>query len=83
LYPVRKYPDTGIFAKQAVQICRNTMRIRQWDDLRIFLEVARHGRLTAAARALGLDHSTVSRRLDGLESGLARAWWIDRPAARA
>ncbi|MET3470850.1 DNA-binding transcriptional LysR family regulator [Novosphingobium sp. 1529] len=58
------------------------MRIRQWDDLRIFLEVARHGRLTGAARALGLDHSTVSRRLDGLESGLG-ARLVDRSPSGA
>lgn len=58
------------------------MRIRHWDDLRIFLEVARHGRLTAAARALGLDHSTVSRRLDQLESGLG-ARLVDRSPSGA
>lgn len=58
------------------------MRIRHWDDLRIFLEVARHGRLTGAARALGLDHSTVSRRIDGLEQGLG-ARLVDRSPSGA
>jgi DNA-binding transcriptional LysR family regulator len=38
-----------------------------WDDLRIFLDVARVGSLTQAARALKVDHSTVSRRLTRLE----------------
>lgn len=38
-----------------------------WDDLRILLAVARHGTLSAAARDLGVNHSTVSRRLSGLE----------------
>jgi DNA-binding transcriptional LysR family regulator len=38
-----------------------------WDDLRIFLDVARTGSLTRAARALKVDHSTVSRRLARLE----------------
>lgn len=42
-----------------------------WDDIRIFLAVARTGRLQAAARQLGLDHSTVSRRIDALEADLA------------
>jgi DNA-binding transcriptional LysR family regulator len=38
-----------------------------WDDLRIFIDVARVGSLTQAARALKLDHSTISRRLTRLE----------------
>jgi DNA-binding transcriptional LysR family regulator len=41
-----------------------------WDDLRFFLQVARTGRLTAAARALGVDHATVSRRIASLEAAL-------------
>lgn len=39
-----------------------------WDDLRYFLEVARQGSLTAAARRLGVNHSTVSRRISTLET---------------
>lgn len=38
-----------------------------WDDLRIALAVARHGSLSAAARALGTTQPTVSRRLDAFE----------------
>lgn len=38
-----------------------------WDDLRVFLDVARVGSLTKAARILKVDHSTVSRRLMRLE----------------
>jgi molybdate transport repressor ModE-like protein len=38
-----------------------------WDDLKPFLAVARHGSTTAAARALGVDQSTVQRRLGELE----------------
>ena len=38
-----------------------------WDNLRYFLEVARAGRLTTAARRLAVDHTTVSRRLQALE----------------
>jgi Bacterial regulatory helix-turn-helix protein, lysR family len=33
-----------------------------WDNLRYFLAVARAGKLTAAARRLGQDHTTVGRR---------------------
>lgn len=42
-----------------------------WDDLRIFLAIARAGTVSEAARQLELDHSTVSRRLAGLETRLA------------
>lgn len=38
-----------------------------WDDLKIALAVARHGSLSAAARALGTTQPTVSRRLGGCE----------------
>ncbi|MFL6845569.1 MAG: LysR family transcriptional regulator [Allosphingosinicella sp.] len=48
-----------------------------WNDLRAFLAVARSGRLTAAAARLGLDHSTLSRRIAALERSL-RARLFDR-----
>ncbi|MGO9134940.1 MAG: LysR family transcriptional regulator [Methylovirgula sp.] len=41
-----------------------------WDHLRIFLEIARKGQLLAAAHSLGLNHTTVARRLDALEESL-------------
>lgn len=41
-----------------------------WDDLRYFLAVMRGGSLSAAARALQVQHSTVARRIDALESAL-------------
>jgi DNA-binding transcriptional LysR family regulator len=48
-----------------------------WDDLKSFLGIARSGRLTAAATRLGLDHSTLSRRLGALEHAL-KAKLFDR-----
>lgn len=41
-----------------------------WDDLRIFTAVARHGSTVAASRALGISQTTAARRLDRLESRL-------------
>jgi DNA-binding transcriptional LysR family regulator len=38
-----------------------------WDDLKVAHAVARHGSLSAAARALGSTQPTVSRRLSALE----------------
>ena len=46
-----------------------------WDDLRFFLAVARVGRLTVAARRLGADHATVSRRITALEDALKDWRW--------
>ncbi|MGA7296009.1 MAG: LysR family transcriptional regulator [Rhodanobacteraceae bacterium] len=42
----------------------------QWDDLRIFLAVARAGSISGAAKRLAVQHSTVSRRLRSLEEQL-------------
>lgn len=41
------------------------------DDLLVLLAVARSGRFTTAAEALGLNHTTVSRRIASLETTLA------------
>jgi len=38
-----------------------------WDDLRIFLSLAREGTLTTAAKSLGVSHPTVARRVQALE----------------
>ena len=42
----------------------------QWDDLRIFLAVARDGSISGAAKRLNVQHSTVSRRIRLLETQL-------------
>ena len=41
-----------------------------WDDVRVFLAVARNTCITSAAKSLGVNHTTVSRRLSGLEAVL-------------
>ncbi|NLH81511.1 MAG: LysR family transcriptional regulator, partial [Phyllobacteriaceae bacterium] len=41
-----------------------------WNDLRFFLAVAQAGTLTGAARRLGTDHATVSRRVSALETAI-------------
>jgi DNA-binding transcriptional LysR family regulator len=41
-----------------------------WDDLRFFLELARQRRLNQAGRKLGVDHTTVARRIEQLETAL-------------
>jgi len=42
--------------------------LMNWDDLRLFLEVAREGSISGAAKKLRVQHSTVSRRMRSLEN---------------
>lgn len=44
-----------------------------WDDLRIFLAVARTRRIAPAARTLGIDTTTVGRRLTRLSAQMGAA----------
>lgn len=39
-----------------------------WTDLQYVVELSRHGGLSAAARALGVTHATVARRVAALET---------------
>jgi DNA-binding transcriptional LysR family regulator len=45
-------------------------READWDHLRSFLAVARGGTFTAAAKALGVKHSTISRHMLELEESI-------------
>lgn len=52
-------------------MCRNPkMSEFDWNDLQSFLAVVRTGRLTVAAAQLGIDHSTLSRRITALGTAL-------------
>lgn len=44
-----------------------------WDHIRVFLAVARLKRVAAAARRLGVQHTTISRQLAALESDVGAA----------
>ena len=41
-----------------------------WDDVRLFLALARLGSARAAAKELGMSHTTIARRTESLECGL-------------
>lgn len=51
-----------------------------WDDVRIFLAIARSGQILGAAKRLGLNHATVARRLTALESDLKAQLFTRRPS---
>lgn len=56
--------------KEAPYVCKIADMKPNPDDLLIFLAVSRSGKFTTAAQALGLNHTTVSRRIAALEKAL-------------
>ena len=54
-----------------------------WDDLRIFLAVARHDSLSGAARVLRIDPATVGRRVARLEQAMGVALFAKTPQGYA
>src|SRR3712207_2969806 len=50
-----------------------------WQDVRIFVALARHGSLSAAARMLSVNHATIARRLHSLEQSLGEKLVERRP----
>lgn len=55
----------------------------KWDDLRIFLAVARQKRLVNAGRHLSLDPATVGRRITALEEALSATLFHRSPQGYA
>ncbi|ACR28046.1 LysR family transcriptional regulator [Burkholderia glumae] len=53
--------------------------VLDWEDLRVFVALARHGSLSAAARALSVSHATISRRIQSLEHALGERLVERRP----
>src|SRR5262245_54735306 len=51
---------------------KRTARL-DWEDVRYFVALARHGTLSASARALRVNHATVARRIASLETLIGRA----------
>ncbi len=41
-----------------------------WDDVRVFLALARAGSVSGAGKSLGVNHTTVARRVSALEASL-------------
>ncbi|MCJ8520803.1 DNA-binding transcriptional LysR family regulator [Pseudorhizobium tarimense] len=49
-----------------------------WDDVRMFLAVARAGQLLEASRRLSVNHATLSRRMTNLEAALGTRLLVRR-----
>jgi DNA-binding transcriptional LysR family regulator len=55
------------YQKEAITVQKSTMG---WDDVQFFLSVARSGSARATALDLQISHTTVSRRIENLETSL-------------
>ena len=63
----------GVTSQKVRTVAANNRSVRvDWEDLRVLIELARRGSLSATARALGVTHVTVSRRIANLESDLGQ-----------
>jgi Bacterial regulatory helix-turn-helix protein, lysR family len=49
----------------ATRVQRSRRDPMDWNDVRVFLAVAREGLMRGAGRALGLSEPTIARRLRG------------------
>lgn len=52
----------------------------RWDDLRVLLAILRQGSFSGAAQQLGIEQSTVSRRVAALEAALGGALFDRAPS---
>jgi DNA-binding transcriptional LysR family regulator len=54
-------------------------RVPDWNDFRYFLAIAKAGTFAGAARELGVEHTTVARRLTALEGALGTKLFVRGP----
>lgn len=52
--------------------------LRDWNDVRLLIAVAEHGGFAGAGMALGMDQTTVSRRIGAMESAIGRPLFTRR-----
>ena len=85
-----RFMRSGFLAQQspisrirAVRKCAKTEADMDWDNVRVFLAVARAGQFVAGARRLHLDHATASRRVAALEAALGAKLFDRRTTGRA
>lgn len=59
------------------------MHFMEWSDLKVFLAAVRTGSYTAAGRRLGINRTTVGRRIDALENALGFSLFQHTPNGHA
>jgi Bacterial regulatory helix-turn-helix protein, lysR family len=78
---LRKCWKQGEYFKDILQICNG--ELMDWDDLRIFLAVARSESLSAAGKRLKIDPATVGRRIARLETTISARLFAKSPQGYA
>jgi DNA-binding transcriptional LysR family regulator len=71
--PVEEFAMTSLDAHS-----RSVRDAMDWNDVRVFLAVAREGSMRAAGRALGLSQPTIARRLAAFEAAFGGPALFDR-----
>ena len=66
------------FPKKLLQKCKDGPQVH-WDDMRIFLSVAREESLSRSAKSLRLDPATVGRRIARLEQEIDAVLFVKSP----
>jgi len=69
--------------KSVLRFCKGCAAMADWDDLRIFLAVARAESLSGAGRVLKLDAATVGRRIARFEEVLGAKLFVKSPQGYA
>jgi DNA-binding transcriptional LysR family regulator len=69
--------------KEVLHFCKGGAVAESWDDLRIFLAVARGETLSAAGRVLRMDPATVGRRVARLEGDMGLPLFVKSPQGYA
>jgi DNA-binding transcriptional LysR family regulator len=62
----------------ATLVQRSSRGAMDWNNVRVFLAVAREGSMRAAGRALGLSQPTIARRLAAFEASFGGPALFDR-----
>ncbi|MFT4784770.1 MAG: DNA-binding transcriptional LysR family regulator [Paracoccaceae bacterium] len=73
------YHEQRQYFKKVLRFCRYGVLLVNWDDLKVFLAVARAESLSGAAKHLQLDPATISRRIARLEGALETALFLKSP----
>lgn len=69
-------PELGKIARR---LCDDARVGLDWNDLRFFLAIHRARTLAGASRALGVEHTTVGRRLTAIENALGAKLFVRTP----
>ena len=62
--------------EQCLLVAREMRETMNWDDLKVVLAIHRAGSMSKAARVLGIDQSTVTRRIAAIEGELGTVLFV-------